>query len=169
MSTRRGLYLFLVLFLAVAALAAVAPPASAQCRHFCKGGVDLGLGFGGGSYDGEFAFSLAGNGGYFIADGLVVGASIVYQSKPEYVLPEAYSRYYLPFDWSVTPFLLGKIGRLYGLEEGWPDATTASGGLGVASFLSRNVAFQVWVVYQSYFHDAYVDGWDFGGGLGFYL
>jgi hypothetical protein len=158
------------MLLAILAVLSLSPAAaSAQCRHFCKGGMDLGLGFGGGSTDGEFFFSLAGNAGYFIADGLVVGGSVVYQSKPEYVLPEAYSRYYLPFDWSITPFVIGKIGRLYGLEDGWPDATIASGGAGIASFLSKNVAFQVWVIYQSVFHDAYADGWDFGGGLGFYL
>jgi len=158
-----------IVVLSVLASLTLAPlSASAQCRHFCKGGMDLGLGFGGGSTNGDFSFSLAGNAGYFVADGLVLGVSTVYQSAPEYILPEAYARYYLPLDFSVTPFLIGKLGRLYGLEEGWPDASIASGGVGLASFLSKNVAFQVWVLYQSVFHDAYAGGWDFGGGIGFY-
>jgi len=172
--------------MAVMLVSVVAPPAPARprgslapaqarsrCTHFCKGGIDLGLGFGGGTTsDGDFSFSLSGNGGYFVLDGVVLGASVVYQSKPLYVLPEAYLRVY-PFasftDWSFAPFALAKFGRLFGLDSGFPDANIGTAGFGLAWFLTERLAFQLWFAYRFILHDAYQDGWDFGGGLSFTL
>jgi hypothetical protein len=146
------------------------PDPSPPCLHFCRGGVDLGLAFGGGSSNGRFMFSIGANVGYYVLDGFVLGASTVYQSKPsQYVLPEAYARWYPFTRWSTTPFLLAKFGRLFGLESGWPDANIGTVGGGVATFFTERLAFQLYVAYQFVMNDAYADGFDFGGGLAFTL
>ncbi len=161
----------LLLLMTVPSLVLARPPAPdveapSPCLHFCRGGIDLGLGFGGGSSNGRFMFSISGNVGYYVLDGFVLGASTVYQSKPsQYVLPEAYARWYPFTSWNTTPFLMAKFGRLFGLEAGWPDANIGTVGGGVATFFTERLAFQLYVAYQFVLHDAYEDGLDFGGGL----
>jgi|GEM_PF-1956956 len=153
---------------AVASQPAVQP--SEPCRHFCQGGIDLGLGFGGGTSNGRFMFSIGANVGYYVLDGFVLGASTVYQSKPsQYVLPEAYARWYPFTRWETTPFLLAKFGRLFGLQSGWPDANIGTVGGGVATFFSERLAFQLYIAYQFVMSDTYESGLDFGGGLAFTL
>lgn len=150
-------------------ITAIPATVSGQCQHFCKGGIDLGLGFGGESRDGELSLVFSGHAGYFVMDGLVAGLEALYQTNPEYVLPEVYARYHFLTTGQISPFVTAKAGRVFWLGSDWEDVTLVSGGGGLSYFLTRHLAAMLFVIYQHPLNDDYEGSWDFGGGLGFYL
>jgi hypothetical protein len=156
----------LVLSTALFVMTLGAGSASARCQHFCKGGIDLGLGFGGESRDGDLSLVFSGHAGYFVMDGLVMGLEALYQTDPEYVLPELYARYHFVTTGQISPFVTAKAGHVFWLDSDWDDVTLVSGGGGLSYFLTQNLAAMVFVIYQHPLHDDYEGSWDFGGGLG---
>ena len=153
----------LALLLALVALAPAA--ASARCFHFCRGQTDFGLGFGAIVNAASSTFYLPAEVDYFLFDGVSLGLATRFTWDPRTMLPEAVVRFTPLKDWNIAPYLVARAGRVFSFDRSMPDATTLSGGLGVAYFVTPFVSIVVEGMYQHVFHGAYNGGADCLGGV----
>ena len=152
--------------LLVFAFAVVVPTAaSARCFHFCRGQIDFGLGFGAVVNQASSTFYLPAEVDYYLLDGLSLGLTSRYTWEPATMLPEVVLRFTPLKLWNITPYVVARAGRIFSFDSSMPDATTVSGGLGVAYFVTPFVSLVVEGLYQHVFHDAYDGGGDCFGGV----
>lgn len=153
------------LLLLAALVLALPAPASARCFHFCRGQIDFGLGFGAMINEESSTFFLPAEVDYFVVDGLSLGLTSRYTWDPATVLPELVLRFAPVVLWNITPYVVARAGRFFSFDKAMADATTVSGGLGVAYFVTPFVSIVVEGLYQHVFHDAYDGGGDCFGGV----
>jgi len=159
----------LLLALAFAWVLARPAPAQARCFHFCRGQIDFGLFVGGTLNGSRSSFVLLGDVDYFVWDGLSLGLASRYQMDPSQLAPEAVLRFTPLVRFNISPYVVARVGRLLSLDANTPDATTLSGGLGVAYFVTPFVAITIELLYQHLFQDAHQSGADVLGGIRFFL
>ncbi len=148
------------------ALAVLWPSAvSARCFHFCRNQLDFGLGFGAVINQDTSTFYLPAEVNYYVVDGLSLGLTSRYAWDPAAMLPEVVVRYAPFMRWNISPYVVARAGRMFPFDRSAPDATTASGGAGVAYFVTPFAAIVVEGLYQHVFHDAYDGGADCFGGV----
>lgn len=152
------------------ALALAAPaPAQARCFHFCRGQIDFGLFVGGNLTGVRSSFVILADVDYFVWDGLSLGVASRYQMDPSLLAPETVLRFTPAVRANISPYVVARAGRLFSLDTRVPDATTLSGGLGVAYFVTPFVAITLEVLYQHLFHGEHESGGDVLGGIRFFL
>jgi len=139
--------------------------ASARCFHFCRGQLDFGLGFGATVNQDSSTFFLHADVDYFVVDGLSLGLATRYTWDPRTMLPEAVLRFTPLVLWNISPYVVARAGRIFSFDRAMPDATTVSGGLGIAYFVTPFVSIVLEGLYQHVFDDAYDGGGDCFGGV----
>lgn len=149
----------------LACLVLLPAAASARCFHFCRGQLDFGLGFGATVNQASSTFFLPIDVDYFVVDGLSLGLATRYTWDPRTMLPEAVVRFSPLVLWNITPYVVARAGHVFSFEAAMPDATTVSGGLGIAYFVTPFVSIVLEGLYQHVFHDAYDGGADCFGGV----
>jgi hypothetical protein len=151
------------------------PPLPTERRRpFEAGTQQLGLILGIASGGGDTAFSLGGSYGYYVLPGLAPGLQVVGTgaSKSANTLEVSpYLRYVLYRSWDVSPFVIGKAGRLF-VGSGLDDLTILGGGGGIVWFLSQRIGLQLTGLYEVYLPEkscgTACEQFSLGAGIGFF-
>jgi len=140
-----------------------------NCLYYCKGQIDFGLGFSGGTYNSQNYRTASGRFGFFVLNGLEAGISFTYQSYPVYVLPSFFIRYFVIPNRDITPLFIGELGYLKSFQSGYNDSLIGSAGGGIAIRMSPHISFTIYLIYRKYFNSQYLSGLTYGGGFGYYF
>ncbi len=143
-------------------------------RPFETGTQQIGLLLGYSSSFGDSAFSFGASYGYYVLPGLSLGLQVVgtAASKSANTLEVSpLVRYVLYRSYDFSPFVLGKVGRLF-VAEGIDDLTILGAGGGAVVFLSSHLGLTITALYEVYTPDSVCgrncDSTSVGLGLGYF-
>ncbi len=143
-------------------------------RPFEAGTQQVGLLLGYSSSLGDSAFSFGASYGYYLLPGFSAGLQVVgtgASKSPNTLEVSPLLRYVLYRSYDFSPFLLGKVGRLF-VAEGAPDLTIVGGGGGAVVFLSSHLGLTLTALYEVYLPDSACgkncDSTSVGLGLGYF-